>query len=259
MCSSQEYFIEDTCETLAWVSRAWPQLLDARTGADVMTFVTVFPGQPTYIRNPYLRYRLVEGLQQWLPEEERSFQRRRGGQNAALAALFEGDPLVTGQLVPTLLQLYTDIQHIDRAGQFYEKFRMRHTIADLLGMCVDKGVDFAHDNPSEYLFKQPEHHAAWARVANAEGGRGLYLVFCDMLVNDTIFLLDDAITRLPKVCLGFVTQTCVNLIITADPGNGVPHGGSGGMGRTGQRPPARARAGALHQQYAGSIKPQCTL
>lgn len=125
--------MEDTCETLSWVSRAWPQLLDSRTGADVMTFVTVFPGQPTYIRNPYLRYRLVEGLQQWLPEEDRSFQRRRGGQNAGLAALFEGDPLVTGHLVPTLLQLYTDIQHIDRAGQFYEKFRMRHTIADLLG------------------------------------------------------------------------------------------------------------------------------
>ncbi len=126
------------CETLAWVSRAWPLLLDPHTGADFMTFVTVFPGQPEYIKNPYLRYKLVEGLQQWLPEEDRnSFTRRRGySAHNNLAQLFQGDPLVGAHLVPTLLQLYTAIQHIDRAGQFYEKFRMRHTIADLLGICV---------------------------------------------------------------------------------------------------------------------------
>lgn len=221
--NTQEYFVEDMCETLAWTSRARPQLLDTHTGADFMTFVTVFPGQPEYIKNPYLRYKLIEGLQQWLPEEDRnsnSFQRRRGYGTHNLAHLFQGDPLVGAQLVPTLLQLYTAIQHIDRAGQFYEKFRMRHTISDLLGglfmclllfFCITQSVHQSSLH-AEYLFKLPEHHAAWAGVANADGGRGLYLVFCDMLVNDTIFLLDDAITRLPKVpddggCTGIVYQS----------------------------------------------------
>jgi ubiquitin conjugation factor E4 B len=82
--------------------------------------------------------------------------------------------------VPALLSLYADVEHTDRANQFYLKFHMRQYIGDILAYC----------------WSIPAHREAWKRFAEAEGGRGPYLRFANMLINDSIFLLDESLKKL---------------------------------------------------------------
>lgn len=44
-----------------------------------------------------------------------------------------------------------------------------------------------------YLWTLPAHRESWKKVAGREGGRGLYLSFCNMLTNDAIYLLDESL------------------------------------------------------------------
>ena len=52
---------------------------------------------------------------------------------------------------------------------------------------------------SGYLWTIPQHREVWKRLAAENGGRGLYLSFCDVVANDSQYLLDDVIKTLPEV------------------------------------------------------------
>jgi hypothetical protein len=41
----------------------------------------------------------------------------------------------------------------------------------------------------------PPHREAWKRFAALQGGRGPYLRFANMLINDATYLLDDALKK----------------------------------------------------------------
>jgi hypothetical protein len=41
----------------------------------------------------------------------------------------------------------------------------------------------------------PPHQEAWKRFAALQGGRGQYLRFANMLINDATYLLDDALKK----------------------------------------------------------------
>ena len=45
-------------------------------------------------------------------------------------------------------------------------------------------------------------------LAGEQGGRGLYLQFCDIICNDSQYLLDDVIKTLPEV----LTAVTANLV-----------------------------------------------
>lgn len=109
---------------------------------------------------------------------------QRHNADAALSYLFEAHPLILEHLVPSLLSLYADIEYTDRAGQFYIKFNMRQYIGDILAYC----------------WKIPAHREAWKSFAAAEGGRGPYLRFANMIINDAIYLLDESLKKV-KVCI----------------------------------------------------------
>jgi hypothetical protein len=113
--------------------------------------------------------------------------RSRGGLDSNLSYLFEAHPLILAELVPALLGLYADVEHTDRANQFYVKFQMRQYIGDLLAHC----------------WALPAHREAWKRFAAAEGGRGPYLRFANMLINDAIYLLDESLKKLKVGWRGF--------------------------------------------------------
>jgi hypothetical protein len=47
-----------------------------------------------------------------------------------MSYLFETHPLVLSFMVPSLLSVYADVEHTDRANQFYAKFNMRQYIGE---------------------------------------------------------------------------------------------------------------------------------
>ncbi|GIL86984.1 hypothetical protein Vretimale_14189 [Volvox reticuliferus] len=190
-----EYFVEDMCSVLLFVSRFAPQLLSsAADGAGVRldefaVFFTTLMASPQYIRSAFLRSKLSEVLELWLPQNEgdeltgrSAFRRIRGpsGPAAELAALFNCHPLVVQHLTPVLVRLYNDIEHTEREGAFYFKFNMRTTIANIL----------------RYLWAQQHHRAVWLKAVRDEEYRGNSERFANMLLNDLTYLLDEALKLL---------------------------------------------------------------
>ncbi|CAH1450793.1 unnamed protein product [Lactuca virosa] len=154
-----EHFVEDVMELLIFASRI-PRALDGVKLDDFMNFIIMFMASPEYIRNPYLRAKMVEVLNCWMP--------RRSGSSSATSTLFEGHQLSVQYLVKNLLKLYVDIEFTGSHTQFYDKFNIRHNIAELL----------------EYLWQVP--------IAKEEE-KGVYLNF---LINDSIFLLDESLNKI---------------------------------------------------------------
>ncbi|KAK4601740.1 hypothetical protein RGQ29_011038 [Quercus rubra] len=167
--SMPEHFLEDAMELLIFASRI-PKALDGVLLDDFMNFIIMFMGSPDFIRNPYLRAKMVEVLNCWMP-------RRSGSSNTA--TLFEGHQLSLECLVRNLLKLYVDIEFTGSHTQFYDKFNIRHNIAELL----------------EYLWQVPSHRNAWRQIAKEEE-KGVYLNFLNFLINDSIYLLDESLNKI---------------------------------------------------------------
>ncbi|XP_051121088.1 probable ubiquitin conjugation factor E4 [Andrographis paniculata] len=167
--SMPEHFVEDAMELLIFASRI-PRALDGVILDDFMNFIIMFMASPEYVRNPYLRAKMVEVLNCWMP--------RRSGSKAT-ETLFEGHQLSLEYLVRNLLKLYVDIEFTGSHTQFYDKFNIRHNIAELL----------------EYLWQVPSHRNVWRKIAKEEE-KGVYLNFLNFLINDSIYLLDESLNKI---------------------------------------------------------------
>ncbi|KAL6205243.1 hypothetical protein ACLB2K_022505 [Fragaria x ananassa] len=163
--SMPEHFVEDAMELLIVASQLIPKAFSGVLLDDFMNFIVMFMASPEYIRNPYLRSKMVQVLN-CLMHGSRS--------SAALAMLFEGHKLSLEYLVRNLLKLYVDIEYTGSHTRFYDKFSIRHSIAELL----------------KYLWQVPSHRNVWRQVAKEEE-KGIYLNFLNFLMNDSIYLLDE--------------------------------------------------------------------
>nr|XP_009777949.1 PREDICTED: probable ubiquitin conjugation factor E4 [Nicotiana sylvestris] len=99
--------------------------------------------------------------------------------STATSTLFEGHQLSLEYLVRNLLKVYVDIEFTGSHTQFYDKFNIRHNIAELL----------------EYLWQVPSHRNAWRQIAKEEE-KGVYLNFLNFLINDSIYLLDESLNKI---------------------------------------------------------------
>lgn len=56
----QEYFVDDLCELMLYVGQTSPRSLYDLQIEEIMTFMVVFMGSPSYVKNPFLRSRISE-------------------------------------------------------------------------------------------------------------------------------------------------------------------------------------------------------
>ncbi|KAK3146922.1 hypothetical protein QOZ80_3BG0275040 [Eleusine coracana subsp. coracana] len=164
-----EHFLDDAMDLLVLTSRI-PKALESFALDDFLNFVIMFMSSSSYIKNPYLRAKMVEVLNCWTPQ--------RSGMSST-ASLFEGHQLCLDYLVRNLLKLYVDIEFTGSHTQFFDKFNIRHNIAELL----------------EYLWDVPSHRNAWRHIAKEEE-KGVYLNFLNFLINDSIYLLDESLNKI---------------------------------------------------------------
>ncbi|WOL01706.1 putative ubiquitin conjugation factor E4 [Canna indica] len=164
-----EHFVDDAMDLLILTSRI-PKALEGIVLDDFLNFIIMFMASPSYIKNPHLRAKMVEVLNCWIPQ--------RSGLSST-AALFEGHQLSLDYLVRNLFKLYVDIEFTGSHTQFFDKFRIRHNIAELL----------------EYLWNVPSHRNSWRQIAREEE-KGVYLNFLNFLINDSIYLLDESLNKI---------------------------------------------------------------
>lgn len=181
-----EFMVEDLCEVVSWVGRTVPHILEGSKMEELVVFLTTLIGATSYVRNSWLRSQMAEVLHIWLPDNfiESGWRRARSAPQVAsrLSTLYEHSEAVVSQLVPSLIRLYCDIESSGRHSQFYDKFNTRYQLGEIL----------------EYLWGIPRHREVLKALAAREVS-GLYLSFCNFMVNDCIHLLDGAVTRLPEI------------------------------------------------------------
>ncbi|OVA06962.1 U box domain [Macleaya cordata] len=156
-----EQFVEDAIELLI-VVLMYPNLLGRISLDEFMNFIIMFMASPNYIRNFYLRERMVEVLSWCIPNKSSS----------STISIFEDNQLCLEYLVRNLLKLYVGNELTGSPAQVILEFRFRNNIIGIL----------------EHLWEIPSHCNAWRQIAKED--TGFYLVFSNIVISEIMFLLD---------------------------------------------------------------------
>lgn len=180
--------MENLCSGLTWIGRMRPNLLSPGLVEQFMLFFAIFLGSHDYVKNPYLRGKMVEALASFMPQEDDvddahpwSHRRYEPRASQEVTSMINAHPLVIQHLVKALVLLFVEIERTDRHNAFYEKFNTRYQIGEVM----------------IYLWDHPGHRESWTRVVQDDPK--LYVRFVNMMINDSQHLLQEALEALPEV------------------------------------------------------------
>ncbi|KAL7305224.1 hypothetical protein TKK_0002609 [Trichogramma kaykai] len=187
-----EFVVENLVSFLCFLRRWCPNIFEEQ-GPNflnpVMTQIVLLMNSPTRLYNPHLRARLAEGLEALLPNNDEV-----QNQTAPSLGTFHRQQLFIGHpykqmIVPSLLHVFVSIEMTGQNVQFEQKFNYRRPMYIVMS----------------YLWKLPEHRVSFRELAleaenNMESVQPpLFLRFINLLVNDAVFLLDDALSNITQL------------------------------------------------------------
>lgn len=152
----------------------------------LMTLIITFMGNSSLMQNPHLRARFAEILECLMPHQ--SHMPHMPVSFMGCPELFESHPLVE-HLAPSLVNVFVSIEMTGEGVQFEQKFSYRRPMYVVL----------------EYLWGQPYHRSILIRLAkeaerDIDSARPpLFLRFVNLLMNDAIFLLDEALNYMNQL------------------------------------------------------------
>ncbi|KAG8932849.1 hypothetical protein FRC03_000161 [Tulasnella sp. 419] len=168
-----EYLIEDIVEFYIFLIRHSPQSLDLAGKTELIDFTMTFLSSTGYIKNPYLKAKLVQILFfGTLP-----YGRERLG---VLGAMLNTRPLALKHLMPNLMSFYVEVEQTGAHSQFYDKFDARRNIAYIL----------------KAVWDNPDHREALHKHAN---NLSSFVRFANLLMNDATYLLDESLGKLAEI------------------------------------------------------------
>lgn len=145
-----------------------------------ITMVLIFMGSSKRAKNPHLRANLAEGLESLLPKESNGFTMD--------SQLFYQHPHRM-EIVENLLNVFVSIEMTGQSVQFEQKFNYRRPMYVIM----------------EYLWKIPEQRERFnklsleAEIHIDDVEAPIFLRFINVLINDSIFLLDESLTNLQQI------------------------------------------------------------
>lgn len=146
-----------------------------------VTMILLFMGSSLRAKNPHLRANLAEGLESLLPKES-SMGYSMGTQ------LFHQHPHRLF-VVENLLNVFVSIEMTGQSVQFEQKFNYRRPMYAIM----------------EFLWKIPEQRECFNKLSldaeiNIDSVEApIFLRFINVLINDSIFLLDESLTNLQQI------------------------------------------------------------
>ncbi|XP_048478507.1 ubiquitin conjugation factor E4 A [Plutella xylostella] len=153
-----------------------------------LTLVLAFMGDSSRTYNPHLRARLAECLESMLPNHPDDQQPLSSLASFYREQLFKEHPHRL-QMVPCLLDVFVGIEMTGQSVQFEQKFNYRRPMYLVM----------------DFLWDMDEHKAAFTRLAkeaeeNMEAVQPpIFLRFVNLLMNDAIFLLDEALGNMAQI------------------------------------------------------------
>lgn len=184
-----EFTVENVCEHLLLARRFCPRHFEQNGDylPPLVDFILTFMGSPKWIKNPHLRARLAECLECLLPHhQQEGFGNSMGSFHRE--QLFMAHPHRL-ELVPTLLHVFVDIETTGQAVEFEMKFSYRRPMYDIM----------------KYIWEMDEYREKFVRMAELAENHiddeeaPLFLRFVNLLINDAIFLLDEALGYMKQI------------------------------------------------------------
>ncbi|XP_068922778.1 ubiquitin conjugation factor E4 A isoform X3 [Petaurus breviceps papuanus] len=192
-CSSlafvPEFFADNLGDFLIFLRRFADDILE--TSADsleqVLHFVTIFTGSVERMKNPHLRAKLAEVLEAVMPHLDQA-------PNPLVSSVFHRKRVFcsypyAAQLAEALIKVFVDIEFTGDPHQFEQKFNYRRPMYPILKYM------WGTDTYRESIKGLADYASENLEAMNPP----LFLRFLNLLMNDAIFLLDEAIQYLSKI------------------------------------------------------------
>ncbi|XP_032401821.1 ubiquitin conjugation factor E4 A [Xiphophorus hellerii] len=190
LCYVPEFFAENMGDFFIFLRRFADEILEtsAESLEQILNFITVFMGNVEKMKNPHLRAKLAEVLEAVMPHMEPL------APGAAQPIVFQRERVFCSyahapQLAEALITVFVDIEFTGDPHQFEQKFNYRRPMYPILKYMWSK------DSYRESI----KHLANYASENLEAMNPPLFLRFLNLLMNDAIFLLDEAIQYLSKI------------------------------------------------------------
>ncbi|XP_022107418.1 ubiquitin conjugation factor E4 A-like [Acanthaster planci] len=182
-----EFLAENLINFLQFLRRFAEQKFEdgAESLGHLMAFIVTFMGSKGRMNNPHLRAKLAEVMEGLIPPKDQAkaivttFNREKVFQEHPLL------PLVSR----SLLSIYVDIEFSGDAHAFEQKFNYRRPMYHIL----------------KYLWSLQQHRQSMKEIAKEAlqsmeaANAPLFLRFINLLINDAIFMLDEAMDNLKQI------------------------------------------------------------
>ncbi|CAH0547613.1 unnamed protein product [Brassicogethes aeneus] len=186
-----EFILENVVSFLTFLRRFNPKVLEEHgfeKMEPILTCILMYMGSQNLVKNPHLRARFAEGLESLLPYHKDdppgfsnmgSFQREK---------LFS-EHRHSLQITTSILEVFVGIEMTGQSVEFEQKFNYRRPMYAIIN----------------YLWKLPQQMECFRDLADyAENNMEavnppLFLRFANLLINDAIFLLDEALSNMAKI------------------------------------------------------------
>ncbi|CAG9864352.1 unnamed protein product [Phyllotreta striolata] len=185
-----EFMVENVVSFLIFVRRFSPKSFEEE-GYDklspILSFILVYMSSRRHMKNPHVRARLAEGLESLLPFHKDDSTGLNVG-STQRARLFTDHPHRLN-IVENLMNVFVEIEMTGQSVEFEQKFNYRRPMYAVF----------------DHLWELPEHLGAFRALAehaerNMEAvNPPLFLKFANLLINDAIFLLDEALANMAKL------------------------------------------------------------
>ncbi|XP_071868811.1 ubiquitination factor E4A [Bombus fervidus] len=187
-----EFVVENTIRFLYLLRRINPNVFEEQGPSfltPILTEIIVLMESQQRLYNPHLRARLAEGLEALLPTNDETMS----PVTPNLGTFHREQLFITHPyrqyIVPNLLKVFVSIEMTGQSVQFEQKFNYRRPMYVVM----------------EYLWKLPEHRNNFISLAeeaeaNMEAAQPpLFLRFINLLMNDAVFLLDEALSSMAQL------------------------------------------------------------
>ncbi|KAK9322484.1 ubiquitin elongating factor core-domain-containing protein [Lipomyces orientalis] len=169
-----EYFVENITGFVIYFSRSYPQLMFEQTHVELVTFAVTFLRMSSYIKNPYLKAKIIEVLFYGTLSQP-SYK------NGFLGDTLNSLPFAIEHLFHLLMSFYIEIEQTGASSQFYDKFNIRYYISQII-KCI-------WENP---IYRDKLEQESKVDV-------DFFVRFVALLLNDVTYLLDESLSKLADI------------------------------------------------------------
>ncbi|KAF3936421.1 hypothetical protein ABW19_dt0203624 [Dactylella cylindrospora] len=171
-----EYMIEDAAAVFLHVVRSNPSKVTNQQSEAVMTLAITLLRMSNYVKNPYLKAKLVEALYVGvLPVRPGS------GDRGVLGDLLNGHKFALENLMHSLMSFYIEVEQTGAHTQFYDKFNIRYNISQVI----------------KSIWRNPVYRGKLGQ--ESKHNPEFFVRFVALLLNDVTFLLDESLSKLSEI------------------------------------------------------------